>query len=259
MALSVATIFVAVFVFHADLHATAGPIFIVTPVASAPLRAVPASIVAIAPFSVSSAVFVAIPIRITVAMHSPVWTHFAVVAAMTIIAAAAHAPIALHLTIICPRLVAFASCSRCCWEFWSGWAGTVCGAVTGGLPCSSASKGQRLDDASQIAAMTTTRMGFPPSGYDPNNSVFFWFPPITDRNERPANCGSRTLPAIRAIRNKAAERSTRRPVIVALRGGELASAVAERCLPCHSTGRAGLSEARRVAIVSGQRSPTTEA
>ena len=108
VALSVATIFVAVFVFHADLHATAGPIFIVTPVVSAPVRAVPASIVAIAPFSVSSAVFVAIPIRITVAMHSPVWTHFAVVAAMTIIAAAAHAPIALHLTIICPRLVAFA-------------------------------------------------------------------------------------------------------------------------------------------------------
>jgi hypothetical protein len=108
VALSVATIFVAVFVFHADLHATAGPIFIVTPVVSAPVRAVPASIVAIAPFSVSSAVFVAIPIRITVAMHSPVWTHFAVVAAMTIIAAAAHAPIALHLTIICPRLFAFA-------------------------------------------------------------------------------------------------------------------------------------------------------
>jgi hypothetical protein len=108
VALSVATIFVAVFVFHADLHATAGPIFIVTPIFSAPVRAVSASIVAIAPFSVSSAVFVAIPICITVAMHSPVWTHFAVVAAMTIIAAAAHAPIAPHLTIICPRLVAFA-------------------------------------------------------------------------------------------------------------------------------------------------------
>jgi hypothetical protein len=31
------------------------------------------------------------------------------------------------------------------------------------------------------------------------------------------------------------------------------------CLPCRSTGRAGLGEARRVAIVSGQRSPTTKA
>ena len=61
------------------------------------------------------------------------------------------------------------------------------------------------------------------------------------------------------IRNKAAERSTRRPVIVALRGGELASVVAKRCLPCRSTGCAGLSEARRVAVVSGQRSPTTKA
>ena len=109
VALSVATIFVAVFVFHADLHATAGPIFIVPPVVSVPVRAVPASIVAIAPFSVSSAVFVAIPIRITVAMHSPVWTHFAVVAALTIIVAAAHAPVTTHLTIICPRLVALAS------------------------------------------------------------------------------------------------------------------------------------------------------
>jgi hypothetical protein len=107
VALSVATIFVAVFVFDADLHATAGPISIVTPVVSAPVRAVPASIVAIAPFSISSAVF--IPIRITIAMHSPVWTHFAVVAALTIIVAAAHAEVATQLTIICPRLVAIAS------------------------------------------------------------------------------------------------------------------------------------------------------
>jgi hypothetical protein len=53
-------------------------------------------------------------------------------------------------------------------------------------------------------------------------------------------------------------RSTRRPVIVALRRGELANAaVAKPCLPCHVMGRAGLSEARCVAIVSGQRSPTT--
>ena len=152
MALAVATMFVAVFVFQADLHATAGPIFIVTPVVSALVGAVPVSIVAIAAFSVSSAVFVAIPIRITVAMHSPVW------------------------------------------------------------PERKAGQMRKPD----------------PTGH-------------------------------RAIRNKAAERSTRRPVIVALRGGELASAVAERCLPCHSTGRAGLSEARRVAIMSGQRSPTAKA
>jgi len=35
--------------------------------------------------------------------------HFAVVAALTIIVAAAHAPVATRLTIICPRLVAIAS------------------------------------------------------------------------------------------------------------------------------------------------------
>ncbi|XIA66868.1 hypothetical protein ACFIOY_13805 [Bradyrhizobium sp. TZ2] len=81
--MSVATIFVAVFIFHADLHATAGPIFIVTPVVSVPVRAVPPSIVAIASFSVSSTLPIAILIRITVAMHSPVWTQFAVVAAIT--------------------------------------------------------------------------------------------------------------------------------------------------------------------------------
>ncbi|MBR1148865.1 hypothetical protein [Bradyrhizobium sp. AUGA SZCCT0431] len=109
VALSVATIFVAVFVFHADLHATAGPIFIVTPVVSVPVRAVPASIVAIAPFSVSSAVFVAIPIRITVAMHSPVWTHFAVFAAHTVALATTHPPVAPHLAVVRPRLVAIGS------------------------------------------------------------------------------------------------------------------------------------------------------
>src|ERR1700692_4496728 len=33
----------------------------------------------------------------------------------------------------------------------------------------------------------------------------------------------------------------------------------EPCLPCHTMGRTGLSEARCVAILSGQRSPTTRA
>ena len=88
MALSIATIFVAVFVFHADLHATAGPIFIVTPVVSISVRAAPASIVSIAPLSVSSAILVAIPI---------------------IIAVATHPPVATHLTVIGPRLVAIGS------------------------------------------------------------------------------------------------------------------------------------------------------
>jgi hypothetical protein len=105
-AFSVAAIFVTVFVFDADFHATAGPIVI--EVASAVPIAVPA-IVPIAPIvsvSVSSAILVAIPIRITVAMHSPVWTHFAVFAALTVVVAATHPPVATHLTIVGPWLVA---------------------------------------------------------------------------------------------------------------------------------------------------------
>jgi hypothetical protein len=109
----VAAIFVTVFVFDADFHATAGPIFVVaTPVVSAPVRAVPASIVPIAPVTVSSAIpvssgiLVAIAIIITVAVHSPVWTHFAVFAALTVAVAATHPPVATHLTIVAPRLVA---------------------------------------------------------------------------------------------------------------------------------------------------------
>ena len=105
MALSVATILVAVFVFHADLHATAGPIFVVNPCSLGPGPGGPSLYRRDRALPVSSAV----SIRITVAMHSSIRTHFAVVAALTIIVAAAHAPVATHLTIICPRLVALAS------------------------------------------------------------------------------------------------------------------------------------------------------
>jgi len=76
--------------------------FVITPVVSVPVRAVPAPVVAIASFSVSSAIFVAIPIRLTIAIHSPVRTH-------TVAIAATHPPIAPHPTIICPRLVAIGS------------------------------------------------------------------------------------------------------------------------------------------------------
>jgi hypothetical protein len=105
--LLVAAIFVAVFVFDADFHATAGPIFVVvTPVASVSVRAVPASIISFTAVSVSSAIRVAIPIRIMVAMHSSVWTHFAVFATQTVAVAATHPT---HLTIVTPRLVAIGS------------------------------------------------------------------------------------------------------------------------------------------------------
>ncbi|MBT1512846.1 hypothetical protein KIP88_20330 [Bradyrhizobium sp. SRL28] len=109
MAPSIATIFVAVFVFHADLHATAGPIFIVTPVVSISVRAIPASIFSIAPVSVSSAILVAIAIIIAVATHSPFGTHFAVFAAHTVAVAPTHPQVATHLTVIGPRLVAIGS------------------------------------------------------------------------------------------------------------------------------------------------------
>jgi hypothetical protein len=106
----VAAIFVAVFVLDAHFHAMAGSVFfVITPVVSVPVRAVPAPVVAIASFSVSSAIFVAIPIRLTIAIHSPVRTHFAVVATHTVAIAATHPPIAPHPTIICPRLVAIGS------------------------------------------------------------------------------------------------------------------------------------------------------
>jgi hypothetical protein len=42
-------------------------------------------------------------------MHSPVWTYFAVFAALTIVVAATHPPVATHLTIVGPRLVAIGS------------------------------------------------------------------------------------------------------------------------------------------------------
>jgi hypothetical protein len=108
--LSVAAIFVSVFVFDADLHTTAGPIFVVvTPVVVLSDRAVPFSIVPITPVTVSSAIFVTIPIIITVAMHSPVGTHFAIFATHTLPVAASHPPIAPHLTVVDPRLVAVGS------------------------------------------------------------------------------------------------------------------------------------------------------
>jgi uncharacterized membrane protein (UPF0182 family) len=72
-------------------------------------RAVPFSIVPIAPVSVSSAIFVVIAIIIAVATHSPFGTHFAIFATYTVAVAATHPPIATHLTIIGPRLVAIGS------------------------------------------------------------------------------------------------------------------------------------------------------
>jgi hypothetical protein len=42
-------------------------------------------------------------------MHSPVWSHFAVFAALTVVVAATHPPVAAHLTIVAPRLVAIGS------------------------------------------------------------------------------------------------------------------------------------------------------
>jgi hypothetical protein len=108
--LFVPAIFVTVFVLDADFHATAGPIFVVvTPVVVLSVRAVPFSIVPIAPVTVSSAIFVVIAIIIAIAIHSPVRTHFAVVATHTVAIAATHPPVAPHPTIICPRLVAIGS------------------------------------------------------------------------------------------------------------------------------------------------------
>jgi hypothetical protein len=105
--LFVPAIFVTVFVLDADFHATAGPIFVVvTPVVVLSVRAVPFSIVPIAPVTVSSAIFVVIAIIIAIATHSPVWTHFAVFAALTVVVAATHPPVPPHLTVIGPRLVA---------------------------------------------------------------------------------------------------------------------------------------------------------
>jgi hypothetical protein len=105
--LFVAAVFVAIFVLDADFHPTAGPIFVVvTPVVSISVRAVPASIVPIAPVTVSSAIFVAITIIITVAVPSPVGTHFAIFATHTVAVAATHPPVATNLTVIGPRLVA---------------------------------------------------------------------------------------------------------------------------------------------------------
>jgi hypothetical protein len=127
----VAAILIAVFVLDADLHATAGAIFIVvTPVVSAPVRAVPASIVSIAPVPVPPPILVAIPIGLAVvAMHSPVGIHFAVFAALTVVVAATHPPVATHLTIIAPWLVAIGSLIslllgilvRLCWNCLRRW------------------------------------------------------------------------------------------------------------------------------------------
>ena len=104
----VAAIFIAVFVLDADLHTTAGPLFIVVPlVVSSSVCAVPVSIALVAPVSVSSLILVA-AIIITVATHSRVGTHFAVFATNSVAVAATHSPIAPHLTIIDPRLVAIA-------------------------------------------------------------------------------------------------------------------------------------------------------
>jgi hypothetical protein len=69
-------------------------------------RAVPFSIVPITPVTISSAIFVAIPIIITVGMHSPVGTHFAIFAPHTVAVVATHPPVATNLTVIGPRLVA---------------------------------------------------------------------------------------------------------------------------------------------------------
>jgi hypothetical protein len=88
----------------------AGSLFLViTPVVSIPVGAVPAPVVAITSVFIPSAIPIAIPIRLTIAIHSPVRTHFAVVATHTVAIAATHPPIAPHPTIICPRLVAIGS------------------------------------------------------------------------------------------------------------------------------------------------------
>jgi hypothetical protein len=91
-------VFVAVFVFDTEFHATAGPTFVVVTPVVLLVRAVPSSIVPIVPVSVSSAIFVAITIIITVAAPSPVGTPFAVFPAHTVAVAATHPPVATHRT-----------------------------------------------------------------------------------------------------------------------------------------------------------------
>ncbi|HEY5073266.1 MAG TPA: hypothetical protein VII34_01135, partial [Pyrinomonadaceae bacterium] len=66
-------------------------------------------VVSISPLAVTSAIHVAIAARLWVAMHSPVGTHFTVIAAHTVAVAAAHHPVATHLTVVGPRLVAAGS------------------------------------------------------------------------------------------------------------------------------------------------------
>jgi hypothetical protein len=127
----VAAIFVAVFVLDADFHATPGSILIgVTLVV--PVRIVAISI---SPLAVTSAIHVAIAAWLTVAMHSPVWTHFTIIATHSVVVAATHHPVvthhpvaahtvavavahhplathhtvATHLTVVAPRLVAAGS------------------------------------------------------------------------------------------------------------------------------------------------------
>jgi len=101
----VAAIFIAVFVLDADFHTMSGSVFIgVTPIVPISVRTVP-----VPPLSGSSAIHVAIAAHLTVAMHSPVGTHFAVIAAHTVAVAAAHHPVAAHLTVVDLRLVAAGS------------------------------------------------------------------------------------------------------------------------------------------------------
>jgi hypothetical protein len=105
--ISVAAIFVAVFVLDAEFHATARATVIV--VASAipiPLHPVP---VAIPSFAVPAAVHVTVATCLAVTMHSPVTADLPVIAANTVAFARTHPPVASHFTIVGFRLIAAVS------------------------------------------------------------------------------------------------------------------------------------------------------
>jgi hypothetical protein len=102
--LPVTTIFVAVFVFDADLYAPPRSIIVVASIVSVAVRAIPASIVvSIVAISVSTAILVRITIFVAVAPPH-FWTHVAVVPEGAVAVATAHAPVATHLALVAPRL-----------------------------------------------------------------------------------------------------------------------------------------------------------